>query len=195
METFVKTKEAMPTTEFFPLPPLLISEKKKVRAGARCCVVSGRKKSQNLRDTGTGVYRPVSQGFQDALPSRAFQKRSVIFCYVLFLLGEFHAWLVPAVFRATSKQIPSEFRVPGKFRASTPNSYHCGRKRCIINSETFSTCSQHVNFTFINSQEFHASCMYLLHARSHVGYDALGPAKTYILRGTPRTCAIKTWGL
>ena len=22
--------------------------------------------------------------------------------------------------------------------------------------------------------------------------DALGPAKTYILRGTPRTCAIKT---
>ena len=26
-------------------------------------------------------------------------------------------------------------------------------KRCIINSKTFSTCSQHVNFTFANSQD------------------------------------------
>ena len=34
--------------------------------------------------------------------------------------------------------------------------YHCGRKRYIINSETFSTCNQYVKFTFINSQEFHA---------------------------------------
>ena len=28
--------------------------------------------------------------------------------------------------------------------------YHCGRRRHIINSETFSTCNPHVNFTFIN---------------------------------------------
>ena len=31
----------------------------------------------------------------------------------------------------------------------------------IINSETFSTCNQHVKFTFINSQEFHACISYM----------------------------------
>ena len=39
--------------------------------------------------------------------------------------------------------------------------YHCGRKRYIINSETFSACNQHVKFTFINSQEFHACISYM----------------------------------
>ena len=31
----------------------------------------------------------------------------------------------------------------------------------IIGSETFSTCNQHANFTFINSQEFHACISYM----------------------------------
>ena len=39
--------------------------------------------------------------------------------------------------------------------------YHCGRKRYIINSETYSTCNEHVKFTFINSQELHASTSYM----------------------------------
>ena len=38
--------------------------------------------------------------------------------------------------------------------------YHCGQRRYIINSETFSTCNQHVNFTLINSQYFHACISY-----------------------------------
>ena len=49
----------------------------------------------------------------------------------------------------------------GLFQRSPPDTsnyeqdkkdYHCGRKGYIINSETFSTCSQHVRFTFIHSQ-------------------------------------------
>ena len=41
------------------------------------------------------------------------------------------------------------------------DTYHCGRKRYIIYSEIFSTCSQHVKFTSINSQEFHAYISYM----------------------------------
>ena len=39
--------------------------------------------------------------------------------------------------------------------------YHCGRKRCIINSETFSTCNQHVKFASNNSQDFHVCISYM----------------------------------
>ena len=42
----------------------------------------------------------------------------------------------------------------------TSGTLQCGRKRYIINSETFSTCNQHVEFTFINSQEFHVCISY-----------------------------------
>ena len=39
--------------------------------------------------------------------------------------------------------------------------YHCGRKRYVINSDTFSTCSQHLKFTLINFQECHARISYM----------------------------------
>ena len=40
----------------------------------------------------------------------------------------------------------------------------------MINSETFSTCNQHVTFAFINSQEFHAC---ISHMPAHMlGNDA-----------------------
>ena len=39
--------------------------------------------------------------------------------------------------------------------------YHYGRERYMINSETFSTWSQHVKFTLINSSEFHACISYM----------------------------------
>ena len=42
-----------------------------------------------------------------------------------------------------------------------PDSYHCGRKRYIINSETFSTCEQHVKFRLTISHEFHACISYM----------------------------------
>ena len=45
-----------------------------------------------------------------------------------------------------------------------PDAHHthnCGRKRYIFHSETFSTCNQHVTFTFIDSQEFHACISYM----------------------------------
>ena len=68
--------------------------------------------------------------------------------------------------KETTELIPKQLRF-GNSQRKTPwvdsacADYHCGRKRCIINSETFSTCSQHVNFTSLNSQEFHACISYM----------------------------------
>ena len=39
--------------------------------------------------------------------------------------------------------------------------YHCGRKRYIVNSEKYFTCSQHVSFTFIKSPEYHTCIAYM----------------------------------
>ena len=58
--------------------------------------------------------------------------------------------------RALGTDLPS-----GRVPSMLCKEYHYGRKRYIIGSETFSTCNQHVNFTFMNSPEFHACISYM----------------------------------
>ena len=43
--------------------------------------------------------------------------------------------------------------------------YHSGTKRYIINPETYSTCSQHVRFTFLIPQNSNGPCVFLLHGQ------------------------------